>query len=553
MAELVIRGGTAVDGTGEPGRRADVAIDRGRISEIGDGLHGECELDASGCVVAPGFVDVHTHYDAQVFWDPALTPSCYHGVTTVIAGNCGFTLAPCRPEHRGLIARTLEHVEDMPLAALEAGIPWDFETFPEYLDSVERHGVALNYAAYVGHTAVRLFVMGDAGYERSATDTEIATMQEVVADAMLAGAVGFATSTSPTHNGDGGRPVPSRLASVEELVALTQPLRDLGRGVVEITPGEAVKHAELPELARKIGVPLTWSPIVAIKDVPVHERLAEMNAAVRAEGYDMRPQVTCRPIVFQVTLAEPFGFGVVPIFAELIARSHAEKRDCYADAEWRARAQEALDTGKFLRPNWANYRVAESENHPELEGRSIADLAAERGMKPLDVMAGIALEEDLRTRFDAILANDDEDGIFWLLRQPGMLIGLSDSGAHVGQICDARLFTEFLGTWVRDRGVLPIETAVHRLTGEPADFLGLHQRGLLREGYAADVTVFDPDTVAPGSARRVDDFPAGAERLTADAPSGMRHVVVNGTPIRVDEEMDDDALAERPGHLLRLC
>ena len=255
-ADLVIRGGTVVDGTGAPSRAADVAVTDGVISEIGDGLDGREELDASGQVVSPGFIDIHSHYDAQVFWDPALTPSSFHGVTSVVAGNCGFSIAPCRPEHRALLARTLQHVEDMNLATLEAGIPWDFETFPEYLDSVARHGVGLNYGVYVGHTAVRLWVMGEEGYEREQpTDDEIAKMQAVVRDAMSAGAMGFATSSSATHNGDGGRPVPSRLADLAELEALLEPLHDLDKGVAALLPGERIKHADVHEIQQKHRAP----------------------------------------------------------------------------------------------------------------------------------------------------------------------------------------------------------------------------------------------------------------------------------------------------------
>ena len=284
-ADLVIRGGTVVDGTGAAGRRADVAVTDGQISEIGDRLDGRRELDASGQIVSPGFIDIHSHYDAQVFWDPALTPSSFHGVTSVVAGNCGFSIAPCRPEHRALLARTLQHVEDMDLATLEAGIPWDFETFPQYLDSVARHGTALNYGVYVGHTAVRLWVMGEEGYERELpTDAELAQMQAVVRDAMQAGAMGFATSSSATHNGDEGRPVPSRLAGRAELEALLEPLHDLNKGVAALLPGEKIKHADVHEIQQRLGRPLTWTALLTIKGFPWHEDIIKANDAARARG-----------------------------------------------------------------------------------------------------------------------------------------------------------------------------------------------------------------------------------------------------------------------------
>ncbi len=555
-ADLVIRGGTVVDGTGAPGRRADVAVTDGTISGIGDGLDGHRELDASGQIVSPGFIDIHSHYDAQVFWDPALTPSSFHGVTSVVAGNCGFSIAPCRPEHRALLARTLQHVEDMNLATLEAGIPWDFETFPQYLDSVARHGTALNYGVYVGHTAVRLFVMGEDGYERETpTDAELAQMQAVVRDAMNAGAMGFATSSSATHNGDGGRPVPSRLASRAELEALLEPLHDLNKGVAALLPGERIKHADVHEIQQRLGRPLTWTALLTIKGFPWHEDIIRDNDAARAGGGEVWPQVSVRPLVFQMNLREPFTFNMAPAFAELMAEPDAVRLERYADPAWREKAVADLNNKAFLRPNWDSLEVAESTAHPELIDRRVADIATERGCTALDVMLDTSLDENLETRFRSVLANNDPEAIAWLLGREGVLLGLADSGAHVSQLCDACLPTDLLGNWVRERDVISLERAVHKLTGEPAGVFGLDRaaggRGLLREGMAADITVFDADTVAPGPLRRIHDFPAGGERLTADAPEGMTHTLVNGVPIRVDGESVPDGLAARPGHVLR--
>ncbi|HEY5013487.1 MAG TPA: amidohydrolase family protein [Acidimicrobiia bacterium] len=552
--DVVIRGGTVVDGTGAPGRRADVAVTGGVVSEVGDGLTAgpaTRELDASGQIVAPGFVDIHTHYDAQVFWDPSLTPSSYHGVTSVIAGNCGFSLAPCRPEHRDLLSRTLQHVEDMSLETLEAGVPWDFETFPQYLDSVERHGTALNYGCYVGHTAVRLWVMGEAGYERAATDDELARMRAVVAEAIAAGAAGFATSSSMTHNGDGGRPVPSRLADLHELNALLEPLRDAGRGVAALLPGETIKHEDVFEIQRAIGRPLTWTALLTIKDYPWHERIMAANVAARAEGIEVWPQVSCRPLVFQMNLKEPFTFNMRPIFAALMDTGLDQRIAAYRDPAWRARAWEELNGGGLLPPNWASLAVAESSTNPDLVGRPLPEVAQERGCTPLDVMLDVSISENLETRFTSVLANNDPDAIAWLLPQDTVLLGLADSGAHVSQLCDACFATDLLGNWVRERAVMPMERAIHKLTGEPAAVYGLTDRGTIAPGKAADLAVFDPDTVAPGPLRRVHDFPANGERLVADAPVGMTHMLVNGVVVRADGAADDEGVAARPGRVLR--
>ena len=383
--DVVIRGGTVVDGTGAPGRPADVAIDGDRIAEIGDGLRGTRELDASGQVVAPGFVDIHTHYDAQVFWDPALTPSSWHGVTSVVAGNCGFSIAPCRPEHRELIGRTLQHVEDMSLPTLQAGIPWDFESFPEYLASVERHGMALNYTAYIGHTALRLFVMGDEGYEREQpTEAELEQMAALVREAVAAGAAGFASSSAPTHNGDGGRPVPSRLANAKELEALLTPLKELDAGVGAFTPGERVSHDEVYDLQRRIGRPFTWTALLTFQGSSFARDRAARNAQERADGVDVWPQITCRPLTFQMTMADPFTFNMNPSFKALMDRPIEERLAAYHDSEWRRTAQDELEHASTFRPSWSTLTIAECPANPELEGRNIADVAAERGEEPLD-------------------------------------------------------------------------------------------------------------------------------------------------------------------------
>jgi N-acyl-D-amino-acid deacylase len=551
--DIVIRGGTLVDGTGAAGRSADVAVTDGRIVAVGEGLRGTRELDASGQVVSPGFIDIHTHYDAQVFWDPWLTPSSFHGVTSVIAGNCGFSIAPIRSQDVGLLARTLQHVEDMSFDTLSVGVPWDeFESFPQYLDAVERRGSALNFGCYVGHTAVRLFVMGPDSYERAATEEEVRRMQAVVAEAMDAGAAGFATSASPTHNGDGGRPVPSRVGDLDELRALLVPLHDAGKGVVALLPADVYSHKQVADLQQEVGRPVTWTALLTVKGYPYHEKVVERNDESRTRGVEVWPQVSCRPLVFQMNLAEPFTLNARPSFAGLMGLSAEDRMATYRDPAWRASTWEELSNGGgFLPFNWPSVSVAESSSRPDLEGRGVVELAAERACTPLDVMLDISLDDSLEARFWSVLANDDEEGVAWLLPRDNVLLGLADSGAHISQLCDACFATDLLGTWVRERNVMPIERAVHKLTGEPAGVYGLTDRGTVAVGKAADLCVFDPDTVAPGPLRRLHDFPANGERLTADAPVGMTHVLVNGVAIRTDGAPAAEGLDARPGTVLR--
>ena len=549
-SDFVIRGGTLIDGTGRRRRQADVAVQDGRIVGIGSrlGTRGR-EIDASGKIVAPGFVDVHTHYDAQVFWDPDLTPSAHHGVTTVVAGNCGFSIAPTRPAGVELLARTLQHVEDMNFDTLSSGVPWgEFQTFSQYLDAVERRGVGLNYACYVGHTAVRLYVMGDDAYERPATKQELDQMQSEVRDAMLSGAIGFASSTASTHNGDHGRPVPSRLSDLHELEYLLEPLGDLGRGVISLLPGMQIPHKDMFRIQRALGRPMTWTALVSMKGSSSHVGVIEAHEQAQAEGIDVRPQVSCRPIVFQITMAEPFIFNTLPAFSGLMGSTKDDRLAAYRDPSWRNSAWAELTGGARSFVDWDSLRVAESREHPELVGQRIIDIAHGRNVRPLDAVLDLSLEERLETRFWSEVANNDPDAVSWLLSRDNVLLGLADSGAHVSQLCDACFSTDFLGSWVRDKELLSLERAIQMLAGEPAAFFEMTDRGTVELGKAADLVVFDADTVAPGPLRRIRDFPANGERLTADAPAGIEHVFVNGTLIR---ENGEHVAGVRPGTVLR--
>jgi N-acyl-D-aspartate/D-glutamate deacylase len=392
--------------------------------------------------------------------------------------------------------------------------------------------------------------MGDDGYEREATEAELAAMADVVREALLAGAVGFASTSAPTHNGDGGRPVPSRLADIHEMEALVTPLHELGKGVAAFTPGDRVKHPEIYELQKRIGRPFTWTALLTRRGSTFAQDMAAYTAQQQAEGVRVYPQISCRPLTFQMNLRDPFTFNTNAMWAALMDRPIEERIAAYQDPEWRRKAQDEMEHARMFVPRWDSMRIEEARD-PSLNGRTVADVAAERGIGPLDAMIEISIAEDFAPRFRDTIANDDPDVIADLLTQDGLVLGLSDAGAHVGQLCDACLPTDLLGNWVREREVLTLERAVHKLTGEPAALYGFTGRGVLAEGNFADIAVFDPDTVAPGPVHRVWDFPADGARLVADAPSGMRHIVVNGTPIRVDGTPDPDAVARKPGTVLR--
>ena len=546
----VIKGGTVIDGTGAPRFKADVAMQGDRIVAIGANLTGDHVIDASGCVVAPGFIDIHTHYDAQVFWDPALTPSCYHGVTTVVAGNCGFSIAPTRPADRALIAATMEKVEDMNPATLNAGIPWEFESFGEYLQTVQRRGSVLNFAAYIGHTPLRLYVMGEGAVGRAATSDEIARMSSMVSEAMEAGAAGFATSFAITHRGADGQPIPSRWAAQDEIEALCLAVGETGRGVVGVNGGDNLSFADCYTMQPRIGVPFTYTALLTSPQGH-HLRAVEVHKAGIASGADVWPQVSCRPLSFAMTMVEPFTLNTSPIFAELMPKSLAERRTAYADPVWRQRVRDGWANNLGLPPRWDSFEVLEAPHSPAAIGKRVNDLARAAARDPFDVLLELALAEpDLKLRVSAMLANDDAEGVAILLRTEGCTLGLSDAGAHVGQLCDAVAPTDLLGVWVREKGVLTLEQAVHKLTQVQAKLFQFADRGVLRVGAFADVVVFDPETVAPGPVRRVWDFPAEGERLLADQPTGMHQLFVNGQQVISDGALLDDAVKARPGVLV---
>jgi N-acyl-D-aspartate/D-glutamate deacylase len=556
--DLVVRGGTIVDGTGRPGVRGDVGVRDGRIATLGEVKGTAAQtIDAGGLVVAPGFIDVHTHYDAQVMWDRMLTISPWHGVTTVVMGNCGFGVAPTRPDHRGLIMRTLEKVEGMSLDALEAGLgeAWPFETFPEYLDAVERRGTALNVAVLLGHTPLRLYVMGEDATERPATPDEIARMRALVREAVDAGAIGFATSKASTHIGYAGKPVPSRAAQFAEVEALAGALGEAGRGIVQATVGRNLFFKEFETLARATGRPVTWTALLAGMMGPgSHRELLEKSRALVKQGLRVVPQVTCRTLNFEFQFKEPFIFESMSVFKPISVADFDGKVRLYRDPEFRRTFKESLDRPNkgavFAGLSWARTWISWYPPDLSLEERMVTEVATERGVDPTDLVLDMALATNLDARFRMAVFNHDEDEVVELLTEPDTVLGLSDAGAHASQLCDACFSTYLLSRWVREKQAIALPEAIRMLTSRPAEVFGISDRGRLAAGLAGDVVVFDPATVGASKLRRVHDLPAGADRLVADA-SGIEAVIVNGTIVRRggrDAVAADGAL---PGALLR--
>lgn len=559
MHDLVITNARICDGLGSALRPGSLGVKDGRISALGEDVgSGRESFDAGGLVLAPGIVDTHTHYDAQITWDPSLNPSPALGVTTVVMGNCGFAIAPCRAADRELTMRNLVRVEGMSLDAMHAGIQWRFESFPEYMDMIAERGVVPNLAAFVGHSAVRTYVLGDDAPRRQATADEIAQMCAIVREAMDAGAIGFATSTSPSHNGASGEPMPSRLANDEELRALVGVLGEVERGIFMLTKGGGTSIPFLESLAAETSRPVMIAALLHNSTNPdgVFQELDQIRDA-RERGHKLYGQVSCCPLTMEFTLAAPYPLEGIAAWSPALTAAPGDLPGILADTGFRDSVEGDLSEPapvRLFNGEWHKLRVLEVVK-PEnrcFEGHDVAELAAAEGKRPLDWMLDLALEENLRTTFVAVLLNSDDSAVAKLLTHPASAIALSDAGAHLSFFCDAGFGLHLLGYWVRERQVMSLEEGVRRLTSEPADIYGIRDRGRLSVGAHADLLLFDPQRVARGSSRRVFDLPAGAPRLTSDA-IGVHGVWVNGTRVVDDNGVSSDGAGpgQRPGQLLR--
>jgi N-acyl-D-aspartate/D-glutamate deacylase len=563
MLDLVLTNARIVDGLGTPARDGSLGVKDGRIAALSDDRRGADlgsareTVDAGGRVLAPGIVDIHTHYDAQLTWDPFATPSAALGVTTVVIGNCGFTIAPCRPQHRDLIVRNLTHVEGMSLEALRAGINWDFETYPDYLASLERRGSVPNVASFVGHSSIRTWVLGEEASSRAATPAEVTEMRRLVLEAVRAGAIGFATSTLEQHNGENGIPMPSRLADEAEMLALTGALGEAGRGIFMLTKGMTSTIPWLEQISAANGRPVMIAAMFVDPGDPtrVFRELAEIGQA-RARGRELWAQVGCFPLGMEFTLRHPYPLEAFLAWRPaIVADTEARYRAALADPAFRAGLKKEISQpgvpNRFSDKNWDHLTLVEvtRPEHRALVGRTIGALARERGQHPWDCFLDFGLDGELDATFECSLFNIDEGEVKKLLRHPHAAVALSDAGAHLSFLCDAGFGLHLFGHWARERGDLTLEEAVRAVTSRVADAYRIRGRGRLVPGAWADLLLFDPKTVGRGEKRRVNDLPTGASRL--DTPAvGLHGVWVNGVRT-VEERGAIIPDCGRPGRLLR--
>jgi N-acyl-D-amino-acid deacylase len=560
--DLLIKNGWVVDGSGRPRYRADVGVMGGKIAAIGRIRESAKEvLDADGQVVAPGFVDGHTHMDAQVFWDPLGTCSCWHGITTVVMGNCGFTLAPCAKEDRHLVIRNLQRAEDISLEAMEAGIEWRWKSFAEFLDVVDGLPKGINYSGYMGHSALRTYVMGERAFGAGASEDDLRAMEAELRSGLRAGAIGFTTSRSPSHETPDRRPVASRMASWDEVRRLVGVMGDMNAGIFELAgegvdrdannPNLADYHRRLRELAVETGRPITFG-LFSRRDAPeAYKAYVKLLEDTAAQGGRMTAQVHSRALSAVLSYKTQLPFDRLPVWRELRALPLDEQKRRLRDPELRQKLvaaakerEERKAIGTEARPavyEWIHVMESVHGKH-----RSVAEIAQQRGVDPVEVMIDLGLETDMEVFFLQPIANENQEIALELIKNPRTVVTFSDSGAHVSQLMDASLQTHLLAYWVRTKQALTLEEAVRMITFDTATMWGFSDRGLVREGMAADLVVFDPDTIAAEMPEVVNDLPAGARRLIQRC-RGVAATVVNGE-ILLRDGKHTGAL---PGRLLR--
>jgi N-acyl-D-aspartate/D-glutamate deacylase len=555
--DLVVRGGTIVDGTGAPAYRGDVAVVGDHVVAVGDvDGNGRREIDAEGKVVAPGFVDAHSHMDAQVLWEEVGASACWHGVTTTVMGNCGFTVAPARPDARELVVRNLERAEDIPGSAMAQGFTWTWSTFAEYLDTLDATPKGINYAGSIGHSALRTWAMGERAWEGACTEDDLEVMARELRDALQAGAMGFSTSRSRAHETSDNRPVASRLAERDEVTALVEIVGRESNGVFQLAherhsdPEKQDQYwAWLAQLSIDFGVPIASGHFAT--DALIQPSFDYIES-IDARGGDMWALTHCRGIVSAQSFRTRLGFDRLPEWAEVRSLPEDAQRAKLLDPEVRARLVHAAHHGDYghhvgVEPSKPHYDTMTILLTPYLPNPTVAEEAARRGVDPVECMIDVALEHDFEVFFlENIVRQDDDERLIRELRHPKAAMGFSDSGAHISQIFDWSIYSHLLAYWVREREALSVEEAINMITLRPATLWRLHDRGRLTPGCAADITVFDPATVGPQMPIARADLPGGARRIEQRA-TGFAATIVNGEVLTLDGEPTE----ARPGRVLR--
>ena len=552
--DLLFRGGRIVDGSGLPSYLADIAIKDGKIVELGRITGGAAKvIDVQGLAVSPGFIDHHTHMDGQIQWDPYATSEPEQGITSIVMGNCGLALAPVKTGDEDALVKSFVRVEAIPRSVLEQGVQWGWHSYGDYLDRLEGR-LGINVAGLVGHVAVRQYVLGDASTERPATAEEVQRMKQLVRLAMEGGAMGFSTNRNDRHMREDGKPVPSRLAEDEELFQLCDALGELNAGVIQINEGQPkiAKHFALYDhVARRTQRPIVWQIVRYISSRPnLWKEQLDAVAAIFQSGQRAYGACSTMPTVRRFTLKNTQVFDEFPTWKRVMCLPLDARRQALADPETRRKFREdfTIPRQTLFHRRWDLVKVEKliKPENQKYAGKSAADVGIMRGEDPLDAFLNLALDEDLETAFQNANSGGDQEAMAEILRSPYVLIGNSDAGAHVQYGAQFGYGTTLLGLWVRERGVMSLEQAVHKLTFEVASVYGLRGRGSLQPGYAADLAIFDPQNINSCEPEWAEDYPGGTKRLIQRAV-GMHYTVVNGRVICEHGRLS----GELPGQVLR--